>query len=167
MALGERLGPGRPLLVCVLQGEGCCLAARRFSPALGLPATLKKGIGKQLALPGHLPRGERVGGRETGQGRGPWVAVGSITWRKKGAGLSRGAEGLQRRLLQETQWERLTAAGNEFVPPGSGDPAELQSSLQHLALPEKSLPYVHVCLAYQLKPNFCPAVSFGGAFGLV
>lgn len=70
------------LCLCVLQGEGCCLTARCFLPALGLPATLRKGIGKQLALPGPgcLLRGARVGGREIGQGKGPLVAVGSITW---------------------------------------------------------------------------------------
>lgn len=53
------------LCLCVLQGEGCCLAARCFLPVLGLPATLRKGIGKQLALPGpgHLLKGKQVGGK--------------------------------------------------------------------------------------------------------
>lgn len=70
MALERAWVMGDPCL-CVLQGAGCCLAARHFSPAWGLPATLRKGIGKSLALPGpgHLPRGEQVGRRETGQGK--------------------------------------------------------------------------------------------------
>lgn len=41
--------------------------------------------------------------RETRQGKGLWVAVGSVTQRKEAAELSREAEGLQRTLLQETQ----------------------------------------------------------------
>ena len=92
-----------------------------------------------------------MGGREIGQGKGPWVAVGGVTWSKEGAELSRGAEGLRRRLLQETELERLTAAWKDFVPPGFGDLAELGSTLQRLALPEERLPYVRVCLAHPLK----------------
>lgn len=55
--------------------------------------------------------------------------------------------------MQEAQLERLTAAWKGFVPPGFGDPGELGSTLQCLALPEDSLPYVRVCLAHLLKPN--------------
>lgn len=47
----------------------------------------------------------------------------------------------------------MAAAGKDFVPPGSGDPAELGSSLQRLVLPEGSLPYVCVCLAHLFKLN--------------
>lgn len=74
------------LCFCVLQGEGCCLAARRFSPVLGLPATRRKGIGKQPALPGLecLSEGQWGGEREIRQGEGPRVAVGSVTWSKRG-----------------------------------------------------------------------------------
>lgn len=49
------------------------------------------------------------------------MAVGSVTWSKEGAELSRGAEGLRRRLLRETELERLTAAWTDFVPLGFGD----------------------------------------------
>jgi len=99
-----------------------------------------------------------VGGRETGQGTGLWVAVGSVPWSKEGAELSRGAEGPRRGLLQETQLERLTATWKDFVPPGFGDPAELGSSLQCLALPEESLP----CLC---APGSPAQAQFGSPVG--
>lgn len=57
MAWAESLGGDwalRDLCSCVLQGAGCFLTARSFSPVLGLPATLRKEIGKQLALARHL-----------------------------------------------------------------------------------------------------------------
>lgn len=59
------------LCLCVLQGEGCCPTAGCCLPALGLPATLRKGIGKQLALPGPGHPRRKVAGREgneTGKG---------------------------------------------------------------------------------------------------
>ncbi|KAM4895221.1 selenocysteine lyase isoform 3-T4 [Sylvia borin] len=46
VAPAESLGTGRAVLVLlVLQDEGCWLTARCSSPALGLPATLRRGIG--------------------------------------------------------------------------------------------------------------------------
>lgn len=49
--------------------------------------------------------------------------------------------------------EHLAAAGKDFVPSGSGDPAELASALQCLVLPEGSLPYIRVCLAHPFTPK--------------
>lgn len=77
VAPGESLGTGRAVLVLlVLQDEGCWPTARCSSPASGLPATLKRGIGEQTAFPalGCFPRGQQVGGMETEQGKGQWVA---------------------------------------------------------------------------------------------
>lgn len=71
VSLRGRLGTER--LVFVLQGAGCCLTARPFLPVLGLPATLRKEIGKQLALAEHLFIGERVGGRKIRQRGCGWL----------------------------------------------------------------------------------------------
>lgn len=115
--------------MCVLQGAGCWLTARPSSPASGLPATLRRGIGKQPAQAGPLLPGER-GGR---QGEGRWVAVGSTAWSKASAKLSREAEEQRRRSLQKTRLEHVAAAGGTLSPAGSGDPAELGSTPQHVA----------------------------------
>lgn len=56
--------------MCVLQGAGCWLTARPSSPASGLPATPRKGIGKQPAGPVPLFLGERG---EAGRGAGGWL----------------------------------------------------------------------------------------------
>lgn len=53
--------------------------------------------------------------------------------------------------MQETQLKCSIAASKEFVPPSFGDPAELGSTSELLALPEESLPCVCVFLAHLLQ----------------